>query len=139
LRPTLKNLGRDACHAWFLIGIPILIVWSVNSRPVPIEAGAETRRQTWCPTPELRAMPIADPGPPEPELDTSDPLIPNRGADVTPIAGASGLSAAELARRVNRLILEVNPAVEVRSVSLSWPDGSGDAYLVVAWERSKAR
>lgn len=112
---------------YVLLALPASVIflafWQLVTPPKP-----EAARSTWCPTPEQRAsvaLPIAIDG---------DTDIPARGADVTTIYAAASMPTAELARHVNRLIAEVNPAVAVKSACLSWP-GDGDAVLVVLWER----
>ncbi|WP_435005121.1 hypothetical protein P12x_003014 [Tundrisphaera lichenicola] len=107
------------------LALAVVLAIDAKMRHEPL-LKVQVTRQTWCPSPEMRAsipVPLED--------------IPPRGADVTPIVGASSMDPAELAEAVNRLIAQVNPAVAVRSVSLSWPAGSGDAVLVVAWERAR--
>jgi hypothetical protein len=104
--------------------VPFLGVAFLWPEKAPLIEPVE-RRTTWCPTPEQRAR----------RLGSFLPFgeIPARGADVTRIEGGVGLDDAQLAREVNIIIGGLNPAVELRSVSMT--SAGSDLFLVLGWER----
>jgi hypothetical protein len=114
--------GAVASAGIALASVAAMLGANREDRPLiePVE-----RRTTWCPTPEQRAR----------RLGSFLPFgeIPARGADVTRIEGGVGLDDAQLAREVNIIIGGLNPAVELRSVSMT--SAGSDLFLVLGWER----